>query len=262
MNRSGIRHPRLRTAVPAVTALLSLALLTACGGDTDTGSEGGAGDSSAPASASAVSDAKPLTAAELDAASLTKTDLAGYEFVEAPEADISVVEAVEVSDDPCLPVGRTVAGTTVGEADAAAYRRVTGGDSGGGSSEEDFLNLNTGMVTLASYPSADAAAEALTSLGDAVAACAAGGFEVSVGGEELSVTKVTEDTAPEGGEEAVAFTAVTSVDGEDSPWKVLVFRDGATLAHFSLINAGAAVASGEDFPFPADLVTAQADKLA
>ncbi|MFE4665104.1 hypothetical protein ACFRI7_25650 [Streptomyces sp. NPDC056716] len=257
MNRSGIRHPRLRTAAPAVTALLSLALLTACGGDTDTGSEG-AGDASA--SASAVSDVKPLTAAELDTASLTKTDLTGYEVVEAPESDITAAEAVEVSGDPCLPVGRAVAGTTVGEADAATYRRVTGGESGGEGLEADLTNMNTGMATLASYPSADAAAEALKSLGDAVTACA-DGFEWTLAGEEYAASKVTEDTAPEGGEEAVAFTVLTPVEGVDAPYKVVVFRDGATLAHLSLVNLGA-LESGEDFPFPADLVTAQADKLA
>ena len=62
-------------------------------------------------------------------------------------------------------------------------------------------------------------------------------------------------------QEAVAFTAVTPVDGVDPPWKVVVFRDGATLAHFTVANV-AAMTSGEDFTFPTGLVTAQADKLA
>ncbi|MFJ9892641.1 hypothetical protein ACIQPR_04840 [Streptomyces sp. NPDC091280] len=54
---------------------------------------------------------------------------------------------------------------------------------------------------------------------------------------------------------------MTPVDGVSAPWKVVVFRKGATLAHFVVSNAGSMV-SGKDFTFPADLVTAQAGKLA
>ncbi|MGW2046679.1 hypothetical protein ACWCPF_16080 [Streptomyces sp. NPDC001858] len=89
--------------------------------------------------------------------------------------------------------------------------------------EEAALALNTGVITLASYASADA--------------------------------------APAAGEEAVAFTAVAPLVGVDTRWKAVVFRSGATLAHFTFANAGSMV-SGGDFAFPAELVTAQAKKLA
>ncbi|MEU9334998.1 hypothetical protein AB0D49_17790 [Streptomyces sp. NPDC048290] len=258
MHRPGIRHPRLRTPALTLTATLSLALLTACGGSGDGsggGSGGGDGKEAAPAA-----DVKPLTAAELEKASLVTADLEGYKVVEAPDSDIRDVEAVKVTGEECTPVGRAVAGSALGEADAVTYRRVTGGDRGDGAgSEADLMNMNTGMATLASYASADAAAEALKSLTGAIADCS-GGFEWTVGSEKLTANKVTEDTAPDGGEEAVAFTVLATVEGVDAPWKAVVFRDGATLAHFTLVNV-AAIGTGEDFTFPAALVTAQAQKL-
>ncbi|MFJ4686367.1 hypothetical protein [Streptomyces sp. NPDC088789] len=275
MNSSGIRHsrphsrprprrhPRLRAVTPAVAALVSLALLTACGGSGD-GNDGkdGKADGGSRGSGAAAEGVQPLTAAELEKAALKAADLPGYQVAEAPDSDISAAEAAKVDEKDCLQLGRAVAGTTAGAADAAVHRRVTGGAGGAGGgegSEEASTDINTGMVTLASYQSADDAAETLKSLGDAVTACK-GGFEWTVGGEKLTASKVTEDTAPKGGEDAVAFTAFTKIEGAEAPWKAVVFRQGATLAHFTLVNA-AAIESGKDFPFPADLVTAQADKL-
>jgi hypothetical protein len=196
----------------------------------------------------------------LDKASLTKADLSGYQVSTASKADAAAMEAVEVSGEECEPLGRAVAGAAVGEPAATAQRRVTGGTGTTSSSDAAALDLNTGMVTLASYASAEDATAALKSATDAVTACT-GGFDWTVGGEKVQASKVTKGTAPEAGEEGVAFTVVTSLDGVDAPWKVVVFRDGATLAHFSVANT-AAMISGKDFSFPADLVTAQADKLA
>jgi hypothetical protein len=198
---------------------------------------------------------KPLTAAELETAALVKADLTGYEVATPDKAEIAAADAVKVSGEECAPLGRALAGAAVGEPAATAHRRVTGAPS-----EEAPLDINTGVVTLASYASADEATAALKSVTDAVTACA-GGFQWTAGGEQMDASKVTKGTAPTAGEEAVAFTAVTPVDGNDAPWKVVVFRDGATLAHFTVANV-AAMTSGEDFTFPADLVTAQADKLA
>ncbi|MET8827822.1 hypothetical protein ABZX40_19435 [Streptomyces sp. NPDC004610] len=259
MHRPGIRHRHPRTTLAAATALLSLTLLTACGGSGGSGSgdaEGKDGDGTAtPTTAAVVEEATPLTPAELETASLTKADLDNYEVAEAPESDVSAAEAAKVTGEDCAPAGRTIAGAALGTADATTHRRFTGGAA----DASDYLNINTGMVTLASYPSAADAAAALKTLGDAVTACA-DGFEWTIGGEKLTATEVTEDTAPDAGDEAVAFTVVSPVEGVDAPWKGLVFREGATLAHYSLVNA-AAVDSGKDAPFPAVLVTAQADKL-
>lgn len=265
MNRSGIRHSHARSTALAASALVSLLALTGCGSESDSADAATEASPAATASAAqesaAVPAAKPLTAAELDKASLTKADVAGYAVAAPSKAEITAAEATKVTGEGCLPLGRALAGTAVGEPAATAHRRVTGnGDTGAATSEAAAMNINTGMVTLASYASADEAAEALKSVGDAVTACA-GGFQWTAGGEELAASKVTKGTAPKAGEEAVAFTAVTPIDGVDAPWKVVVFRDGATLAHFTVANAGS-MASGKDFTFPADLVTAQAGKLA
>ncbi|KUL40873.1 hypothetical protein [Streptomyces regalis] len=267
MNRSGIRRSRFRTGALAASALVSVVVLTGCGGSG--GSDSATGESASPSASpsagqasTAASPVKPLTAAELEKASLAKADLSGYQVATASKAETTAAKAVKVSGEECVPLGRAVAGTAVGEPAETTHRRVTGnsGTGGASSSESAALDINTGMVTLASYASADEAAAALKSVGDAVTACA-GGFEWTAGGEKLEAGKVTKGTAPEAGEEAVAFTAVTPIDGVDAPWKVVVFRDGATLAHFTVANAGSMI-SGEDFTFPADLVTAQADKLA
>ncbi|WP_405537407.1 hypothetical protein OG787_31795 [Streptomyces sp. NBC_00075] len=246
----------------AACALVSLAVLTGCGGS-DSGDSAAADVSpsaSAEGTSAAASAVKPLTTPQLESAALVKADLTGYEVSTPAEAEIKAAGGVEVSGEECLPLGRAVAGAAVGEPAATAHRRVTGGDSSGDTSAEAALNINTGTVTLASYASAADATAALKSVTDAVTACA-GGFQWAVGAEQLDASKVTEGTAPEAGEEAVAFTAVTPIDGVDAPWKVVVFRDGATLAHFTVANV-AAMTSGEDFTFPADLVTAQAGKLA
>ncbi|MFD7133483.1 hypothetical protein [Streptomyces sp. NPDC059894] len=265
MNRTGIRRSRTRATALTASALVSLLALTGCGGESDSTDAAPQSTSSATASAAqestAASAAEPLTAAELDKAALTKADATGYEVATPSKAEITAAEATTVTGEECLPLGRALAGTAVGEPAATAYRRVTGnGATAAASSEAAALDINTGMVTLASYASADEAAAALKSAADAVTTCS-GGFQWTAGGEDLSATEVTQDTAPKAGEEAVAFTAVTPVDGVDTPWKVVVFRDGATLAHFTVANA-AAMMSGEDFTFPADLVTAQAGKLA
>ncbi|MFJ8142617.1 hypothetical protein [Streptomyces sp. NPDC096013] len=203
---------------------------------------------------------KPLTAEELDKASLVKADVAGYEVKAATKAEVTAADAVKVTGAGCQPLGRAVAGAAVGEPDANVSRRVTGNGADALSAEEEAVDINVGMVTLASYASSDDAATALKSVGDAVAACA-GGFEWTAGGELLKASKVARDKAPTAGEEAVAFSAVTPVDGVSAPWKVVVSRKGATLAHFVVSNAGSMV-SGKDFTFPADLVTAQTGKLA
>lgn len=262
MNRSGPRHSRVRATVLAASALVSAVALTGCGGDGD-GDGGSAAKASSTATAAQGSDAsgaKPLTAAELDKAALTKADATGYQVATPSKAETTAAEAVKVTGEGCEPLGRVMAGTAVGESTATAYRRLTGKGGAGGSSEAAALDINTGMVTLASYASADEAAAALKSVGDAVTACA-GGFQWAAAGEKVSANKVTKNTAPKAGEEAVAFTAVTPVDGVDAPWKAVVFRDGATLAHFVVANA-TSMMSGKDFTFPAELVTAQAGKLA
>lgn len=238
--------------------LVSAVALTGCGGDS--GSPAAKASSSATAAqGSGASAAKPLTAAELDKAALTKADATGYQVATPSKAETAAAEAVKVTGEGCEPLGRVMAGTAVGKSTATAYRRLTGNGGTGASSEAAALDINTGVVTLASYASADEAAAALKSVGDAVAACA-GGFRWAAAGEKVSASKVTKGTAPKAGEEAVAFTAVTPVDGVDAPWKAVVFRDGATLAHFVVANA-TSMMSGKDFTFPAELVTAQAGKL-
>ncbi|WP_338897806.1 hypothetical protein WBG99_21250 [Streptomyces sp. TG1A-60] len=268
MNRSGIR--RSRTRATALAALvLPLALITACGGS---GSEGDAGEESASAQATQSAEsggaAKPLTAAELGKASLAEGDVEGYGIKEPGAGDVAAQDDVSADDEACMPVAQAVAGVTPGEPPASTNRQAIAEPDKSAVAEdadpeevlEAAFDVSTTMVVLASYKSPEVAEAALKSVSDAVTTCA-GGFQGTALGEKQKVTKVTEDTAPEAGDEAVAFSAMASVDGGEGPMKVVVFRTGSTLAQFTSVNL-ASLTSGKDFDFPADLVTAQADKLA
>ncbi|MFG2969187.1 hypothetical protein ACGFZS_38560 [Streptomyces sp. NPDC048288] len=254
MNRSGIRNSRSSALTLAASALLSVTVLSGCG-DSEVDDAVLDATSSATKGSTAASGVKPLTAAELDEAALEKADLTGYVVSTPGDAEAAAVEQAKVTGAECAPLGRAVAGAAVGEPTATAYRRVTGKPAAGASSEK-ALDFDTGMVTLASYADAEAASAALKT----VAACT-GGFQLTLQGETQKATKVAADTAPKAGDEAVAYTVTIPAEGTDVPWKVVMFRSGATLAQFTVVN-GASAISGKDFTFPADLVTAQAGKLA
>ncbi|MFI1418256.1 hypothetical protein ACH4VX_09725 [Streptomyces sp. NPDC020731] len=254
-----------RTALAASAAALAL-LATACGGsgDEDKADDGkGKGDSTA----SAAPAAEALTAAELEKAGLAQADVkSGKVATKVAATDDIAKDQVKTDDAACLPLAHAQAGVAQGEPAATVKRSWTGEPvkPSEGTDPEDALlaslDVDKMLINLASYEG-DGAAQAMKGLITAAEKCA-GGFTATVSGEKAKVVKVATSAGPEGGDEGTAITLTVAVDEEiKAPNKIVVVRKGATLVSFSAVNL-AAMATGEDFEVPADVVAAQLGKLA
>ena len=273
MNRSGIR-PFFRTGALAATSVLAcVAALSACGGSSDdVPAAGGVSPSASPppsASATVAAAAKSLASAELDKASLTASDLTGFEVEDHAMERTAGRDPRKTEDRDCVTVGHALQAVALGDPVADAQRSVT--------FETHDVSINTAetieelnaatlitdtTVTLASYDSEDEAKAALKSLRTGIAACD-GDFEYEVYGAPQDVDTVDTAKSPDVGDEAVAFDAtVTRGSGDPGPMRVVVFRHGHVHvhAHFSTVDITAEV-SGDDWGFPAVLANTQAAKL-
>ena len=267
VNGSGIRRDGVR-AVALATLLLPLALIAGCGDSTGSGGSGGgdgAGEgSTSPSSAPSASQA--LTAAQLDKLSLAASDLKGFLVKKPGAAEALTQDDVRTGEEECAPVSQVIWGVALGDPAVTAQRRVTSEpddeaiDAADSEAELDAaLAVTSTTVSLASYDSPEQARTAFESLTSGIADCD-GGFQsgaIGTGG----TGKVTADTTPKAGDEAVAFTATL---GENTdllgPTKAVVFRRGSTLAQFSTVNPNAGV-SDADFDVPSALIEAQEGKL-
>ncbi|MEU6387161.1 hypothetical protein ABZ847_26805 [Streptomyces bauhiniae] len=251
-----------RTVLAASAAALAL-LATACGGsgDTDKAAEGkGEG---APAAAPT---AKALTAAELEKAALAQSDVKSGKVTEkVPARDDIAAAKVTADDAACLPLARAQAGVAQGEPASTAKRSWLGTPKkpAAGSKPEDALlaalDVNKTLIGLASYDGG-AAEAALKGLSTAARTCA-DGFTATIDGEKTKFPAVATAAAPQGGDEGVALTLTMAADeGVKAPVKIVVIREGATLATFSTVNM-AAMTAGQDYQVPADVIGAQVAKL-
>lgn len=277
MNRSGIR-PLFRTgALAATSVLVSVAALSACGGSSDdapaaAGASPSASSSSSPspspsASATVAAAAKSLASAELDKASLTASDLTGFEVEDYDLDGLPAEIEVNTEEKDCVPVGHALQAVALGDPVAATQRAITSEtDDAAFDTAETVEELNAATriidttVTLASYDSEDEAQAALKSLHDGIAACD-GDFEYELYGAPQDVDTVDRAKSPDVGDEAVAFNAtVIRGNGDPGPIRVVVFRHGNVLAHFSTVNITAGI-SDDDWDFPEALTKAQDAKL-
>ncbi|TFE51508.1 hypothetical protein E3E14_12670 [Streptomyces sp. ICN441] len=259
-----------RTAV-AVTAV-SLALLTACsGGGTNEG--GDKGKAGSPAAAEPA--AKALTATELEKLALAEGEVKGHKVTKAGPEDEVPGGQVVADKAECKPLADAVAAVPLGDAKATVKRKVVEepkkkddaaadlGDLGDLTDEdvEEALNsafdLTATMVSVSSYDG-KGAEEAVAGLRTAARACA-GGFGMTMGTDKSKIVKV-EEIKVSGGQEATAWALLSEQEGEKMPHKVVLVRQGATLASFSSFNLGS-IASGKDFPLPTAVIDAQAAKL-
>ena len=257
-----------RHILPATVPFVALAavLLTACGGtDSDSSDSSTSDGAKAPASAAA---AAPLSAAELTSKALTKTDVKGFLVSEPTKEETVTADKVTSKREDCAPLSLSLSGVALDDPKATVQRRATGKKQAPAGAEKDIdaavdaaFDTTTSVVTLASYADETAAKKALTSIGKSVTACA-GGYDFTAMGSTQKVTKVTTGTAPEAGDEAVAFTAAVQQDGmpKPGPMKVTAFRTGTTVTYVSSVNP-ASLMKGGDFEFPTVLVQTQAKKL-
>ncbi|MFE6619247.1 hypothetical protein [Streptomyces sp. NPDC057740] len=260
-----------RTVLTASAVSLAL-LLTACGGGEQSGEDEEAAKGGTTSEQPA---AKTLTAAELEKLVVAKGDVKDHEIKKPGKADVFAPGSVSVDKAECDAVGQVLSALPAGKPAATVQRLVVqeseASKKGMPSMEElaemsekeaeeatlDSLDITKTMTSLWSYE-AGGAEQTLTTLREAGKKCA-GGFAMTVDGEKQQVTKVTEEKLT-AGEDAVAWTVGTKQDGSAGETKVVVFRQGGTLAGFSSFNI-AAVTRGEAFEQPSAVIEAQAAKL-
>ncbi|MET9950403.1 hypothetical protein ABZ135_02485 [Streptomyces sp. NPDC006339] len=241
--------------VTAATAAASLALLlTACGGEEKKTEDTGKADASA--SAAAKPDVKALTAAELEKLLVTQADLKTHKVQKAKDAGILNPGDVSADKPACEPLAELLSGVAPGTPGASAQVQAVEVKQKKAASPDDVigaLKAPTTTVTLGSY-AGEGAQQALASLKTAGTDCAAG-FTLHAGGEKTKVTKVAPETLT-AGDEALAWTVTSDMDGEPFVSKLVVLRKGNNLAGFGTISL-----AGEVKELPKAVVDAQAAKL-
>lgn len=244
-----------RTA--AATAVTSLALLlAACGGGDKKPAED-TGKADASASAAAKPDVKALTADELEKLVVEQADLKGYQVKKTPAKE--VVNGGDVSADKaaCEPLAEAMSSVSTGTPRATAQRKLAEVPKKDAASSPanvlGALGAPLTSVVLGSYDG-QGAEQAITSLKAAGEACT-GGFTLIAGGEKTKVTKVATETTT-AGDEALAWTVTSDMDGSPFVSKLVVFRKGNNLANFATISL-----SGKVTELPKPVIDAQAAKL-
>ncbi|MFI8827393.1 hypothetical protein [Streptomyces sp. NPDC053431] len=243
-----------RTAVAATAASLAL-LLTACGGEEKKTDDSGKADASA--SAAAKPDVKALSAAELEKLVVAQADVQGYQVKKAEAGDLLNPGDVSADKPACEPLAEALSGVAPGSPGASARRKavkVPSKDSA--ATPENALGVlatPATTVTLGSYAGAGAQ-QTFAALKTAGTDCA-GGFTLLASGERTTVAKVAPESVT-AGDEALAWTLTTKMEGKPFIANLVVFRKGNNLAGFMTLSL-----SGKVKEMPKALVDAQAAKL-
>ncbi|MET7290037.1 hypothetical protein [Streptomyces sp. NPDC005573] len=262
------RSSGVRLCATLAVSALSLALVTGCsGGDAkESTGAGGKNDARKPA-------VKALSAAELKKLIVAEGDVTGYK-VKPVTGGTPPRSAVTAAGTSCGTLLQIMAGIAPGDAPAETNIMVQENkkdptddatsmeDMASGKFEaaiKESMNIDTTVITLSSYDG-DGAEKALTSVSDAVKACA-GGFKGEQAGDKASVTKVAGEKGAGSGDASVAFAVTSDLgDGDTGAEHVVVERHGNTLASFTTRNIGAMM-SGKAYAVPAPVIQAQTAKL-
>ncbi|MFE2010789.1 hypothetical protein [Streptomyces sp. NPDC059491] len=249
----------VRTAAVAATAVSLALLVTACGGGKSDGKEAGGTAAPSTSATAAAPPAKALSAAELDKLVVGTADLKGYQVQKADAEDVVTADKVTSDKAACVPIAHAMSFVSPGSAAATATRQVLAEPKKDASAAPEdavlgALGVQMTAVTLGSYDG-QGAQSAFASVKAAGTECA-GGFSVVHGAERTKVAKVAAESVT-AGDEAVAFTVTTDMEGEPFVSKLVVFRKGNALASFSTIS----FAPGGVKELPTPVVEAQAAKL-
>lgn len=249
------RSSGVRVAATVAVSVLSLALVTGCGGDS-----GG-------------SDAKALSAAELKKSIIAQGDVDGYKVDASGKRLPKSKDQVKSSEAKCQPLAYAMGGLAPGDAASSTAVVTTEEkkptDSASKSLEDlsegefedsltDAMSIDVTVVGLSSYDGSGAE-ETFKSVADAVENCP-GGFPVVMQGTDQKLTKITSEKGSGTGDESVAFAAVSDDDGDVSTTHVEVVRHGSTIATYYTINLGLMM-TDKAYDVPAALIEAQAAKL-
>ncbi|MBT2396417.1 hypothetical protein [Streptomyces sp. ISL-100] len=255
MRRTTVR----RTAVAASAISLAL-LVTACGSDkpVDAAPEGKGKESAAAEPA-----AKTLSQAELDKLVLAEGDLKNHKVTMPSKADVAAAKTATADKAECKPLVDAMALRPVGTPAATAPRRISSVPAKPGKDASTEEKVEAGLAglgnmvlmsdTLGSYDG-KGAQEALAGLRTAGEACA-DGFTMIAGSDKTKVTKVAPGTFTTG-DEAVAFTLTSELDGESGTSQLVAVRKGNTLVSFYALSL-----TGKT-ELPKEAIDAQLAKLA
>lgn len=248
-------------------SVLALALITGCGGGSDDkdASEGSdKGSSSSPTTA-----AKALSAAELEKLLLAQGEVKGYKVASGDDTLPKSKSDVKADKAACAPLAYAMAGLAPGETDASVSNTVSkdpsaeaGDKSLEDATEADFekaFDIDMTFVGLSSY-AGDGAEKAVKAVSDGVAACS-GGFTITAQGEQQKLTKVSAGKAAGKGDESVAFSVDSAMDGAGTAtFNTEVVRVGNTVTTYYTVNFVSAGA-GKAAAIPTAVVDAQLAKL-
>jgi hypothetical protein len=269
-----------RTGIAVAASALSLALATGC-------SESGSSDGDkAAGSDKGTTAAKALSAAELKQRIIATGDVDGYKVgaADQSEAFASSKDDVKVVDEKCAPIAYVVTGFAPGDSAAYVNRMATQEVSASPSASstksledmtdeelEDAMNSITdalgGTITIVSLSSyeGEGAQETMSAVSDAIKGCASG-FTATAKGDTQKFTKVEAEKASGSGDESLAFAVTGDADGDEVVVHGEVVRHGSTVATYYTLSlasfAGEAAGDAADYDIPAEIIKAQAAKLA
>lgn len=244
----------------ATVGVLSLALVTGCGGGSgDDAKEPAASPSKGAGTVTAV---KARSAAELEKLLLAKGEVAGYDVDPGDDSLPKAKSAVKADKSACAPLAYALSGLPPADTDASANNTVTSQTSTPSPDEaslEDAFNVDMTIVGLSSYEG-DGAEKAVKAVSDGIAACS-GGFGIAAEGENLKITKVAAGKASGKGDQSVAFAVNSDMDGDGTAtFNVDVVRVGSTVSTYYTVDF-ASLGSGKAATVPAAVLDAQVAKL-
>ncbi|MFF5934257.1 hypothetical protein [Streptomyces sp. NPDC012508] len=231
-----------RTALAATTLTLA-ALVTACGGAEE--EKGGTeGKAKAPATASALPEAKALSAEELSHLLVEEGDLKGTGYRTQGDVDLDLLTATAISTDnpACKPIADAMSAAPSGA--TVTWRRMVVTEAKGGTAT---------AVALGSYDGRGAQ-EWFGSLKAAGAACG-NGFTATEATEKTRVSKVVPESLA-AGDEALAWSITADVKGAPVVTRLAVVRKDNVMAVFPTVGL-----VGDVKKQPKPLIDAQAAKL-
>jgi hypothetical protein len=267
-----------RAGIAVVASAFSLALATGC---SDSGSGSGDGDKAA-ASDRPTTAAKALGEAELKKRIIATSDVDGYKVgsADASEPFATSKTDVKVVDEKCAPVAYVVTGFAPGDSSAYVNRmaseQVAPSASSTKSMEDmtdeeledamnsihDSLGTTVTIVSLSSYEG-EGAQKTMASVAAAIKGCSSG-FKATANGDTQKFSKVEAEKASGTGDESLAFAVTGVADGGTALVHGEVVRHGDTIATYYTLSLAAFAddAKDTDYDVPADLIKAQAAKLA
>ncbi|MGW0813291.1 sensor domain-containing protein [Streptomyces viridiviolaceus] len=240
---------RARSTAASALILVSLAALTACGGDADS-------DAKADRPQASASTAKEVTPGQrLAGLMVTAADVEGFTVQEQDDEFLFAESAEEVRIDEqlCAPLAYAMNQLPLGDP-VAGLTRVLSEDAKGPSSAHTY-------VTLTTYASDSAAKSAVADVKKAVRSCG-NGFTAEASGGTSTYDSVTAEKVTPAGDDSLGFSATMTFRGASHTLHTEVVRSGDVVGvYFSVNGMAIANARPSEAELPAAVVEVQNAKL-